>query len=93
MKRYKIGQYTRISKRAAKRLYLDGKTIYLCAVNMNPLSPWVTPFDLNKSRREQFVIDETGLANDFDNYINSFEYYNCTCNETGRYTAFYIMED
>ena len=29
----------------------------------------------------------------FDSYINSFEYYNCTCNETGRYTAFYIMEE
>ena len=28
---------------------------------------------------------------DFDALINEFEYYNCT-SETGRYTAFYLME-
>ena len=92
MKKYRIGKYTRISKKAALKKYVGGKTVYLCPVNINPENKWTPPFDLNRSRREKFVIDEIGLVNDFYNYVNSYEYYNCNCNQTGRYAAFYIME-
>lgn len=30
------------------------------------------------------------LNTTFETLLNTFEYYNCTTNETGRYTAFYI---
>ena len=93
MKNYRIGNYTRISKRKAMQLYKAGKTVYFVPVNINPLFPGFFPYSLNRSRAEQFAIDETGIENYFNDNLASFEYYNCTCNETGRYTAFYIMED
>jgi hypothetical protein len=33
-----IGEYNQISKAAARKLYNDGATVYLCAANMNYIS-------------------------------------------------------
>jgi hypothetical protein len=82
--------FKRITKRAAKKAYMNGLTIILCPVNLRPGAPWHNETTLHRKQREQFVIDEIGLENDFYNMIGSFEYYNCTNSETGYYTAFYI---
>lgn len=84
MKNYKIGNYMRISKRAAKKIWNNGENetvIYFCPVNLRPGWPW----------NPEIAFYKTG--ENFEKSVAAFEYYNCTCNETGRYTAFYIMED
>lgn len=88
MKKYTIGNYERISKRAARKMFLGGETVYLCAVNMRPDSMYQPAFGINRKDKEQFVVDEIGVDNYFKNTVNSFEYYNCD-SERGRYTAFY----
>lgn len=88
MKKYVIGNYERISKATARKMFLDGETVYLCAVNMSPVSMWQPAFGINRKDKEQFVVDEIGMDNYFKDTVNSFEYYNCD-NERGRYTAFY----
>ena len=40
--------------------------------------------------RSDFILDDIGAENDFSNLLNSFQYYNCTSAETGRYTAFFV---
>lgn len=82
MKNYRIGNYTRISKARAEKLFNAGKTIHFCPVNLRPGKPYFWGTDV--------AIIDNGPT--FQQLVNRFEYYNCTCNETGRYTAFYIME-
>lgn len=82
--------YKRIPKHTAKKAYKNGLTIILCPVNLRPGTPHGFDFKLNRKQREQFTIDEIGIENDFNNYIASYEYYNCTNIQTGKYTAFYI---
>lgn len=88
MKKYIIGNYERISKAAARKMFMDGETVYLCAVNMSPISMWQFAFGINRKDKERFVVDEIGMENYFMETVNSFEYYNCG-KECGRYAAFY----
>lgn len=91
MKNYEYNEngvlYRRISKKAAEKAYISGETVVLCAVNLLP-QRFGTP--INRKGREQLTADETGVKNDFNNYVNSFEFYNCVNTETGKYTAFYV---
>lgn len=68
----------RINKRIARKLFNEGKTLWITACNMRP---------------EQGLLMNAGTyeneLSDFDTFVNSFTYYNCN-NETGRYPAFYI---
>lgn len=82
--------FKRINKNTARRAYMNGLTVVICPCNLRPFTPWHNEHDINRRSREQFVIDEIGVKNDFNNLVNSFEYYNCINTETGRYTAFYI---
>jgi hypothetical protein len=82
--------YRQVTKKTAKKLYLQGFPVVLCPCNLRPFTPWHCEHTIKKADRAQFVADEIGAANDFDNVVNSFEYYNCQYNETGKYTAFYI---
>lgn len=94
MKKYSYTEkgftFERISKKAAMTAYVNGLSVVICPVNLRPGAPWHPDMTLNKRNREQFVIDEIGVKNDFNNFVASFEYYNCTCGETGKYSAFYI---
>lgn len=81
MKNYHIGNYVRISKRTARKLFDAGKIVFFCPVNLRPDSSW------NLSAR----VGGNEYRN-FDLCVNAFEYYNCYNNLTGRYTAFYIVE-
>ena len=82
MKHYTIDGYTRVSKARARKMYNDGETVYFCACNLRPGKPYFPEIAVNKEYDFQM----------FENRINAFEFYNCTCNETGRYAAFYIKE-
>ena len=75
--------WERINKKQAKAAYNNGLTVIFCPVNMRPFTPWHLEIDVNKN-----FWSCDGLS--FEQVLNEFEYYNCTCNETGRYTAFYI---
>ena len=82
--------YKRISKKAARAAYKNGITVSICPCNLRPTQ---CTHRINRQGREQFVFDEIGVMNDFNNLLNSFEYYNCVNSETGKYSAFYIEEE
>lgn len=78
---YKGGrEFKRITRTKAKALYNMGKAVLLVPCNLNPNNIFVGFYDLRKEDSET----------PFENAVNAFENYNCTNNETGRYTAFYI---
>lgn len=82
--------FERINKKDARTAYINGLSVVICPANLRPFTGFHPEMTINRRNREQFVIDEIGVKNDFENYINSFEFYNCRNSETGRYTAFYI---
>lgn len=82
--------WERITKKAARKAYISGCSIAFCPVNLRPGEPWHPETIMNRKSREEFTTDETGVKNDFNNYVNSFEFYNCINSETGKYTAFYM---
>ncbi len=82
--------FQRVNKNYARRAYKNGLTVVICPCNLKPFTPWHPEHDINRKSREQFIIDEIGIVNDFNNLVNSFEYYNCPNSETGKYAAYYI---
>ena len=82
--------FKRVDKKTARAAYINGLSIILCPVNLRPGEPYHPETVINRKNREQFTVDEIGVKNDFNNYVNSFEFYNCTNSETGKYAAFYI---
>ena len=77
------GQYTRIRKDVARRLFKEGRTIYLTPSNIaaSDSNMWVKPYPVN-NRSEK----------NFDSIVGEFEYYNCSY-ELGYYTNFWISEE
>lgn len=75
--------WERITKKQARAAYNNGLTVLFCPVNMRPFTPWHFEIDVNKNFEGY-----NGVS--FEKAVNAFEFYNCTDNETGRYTAFYI---
>lgn len=75
--------WERIDKKTARMAYNNGLTVLFCPVNMRPFTPWHLEIGINKNFEGY-----NGVS--FENVVNAFEWYNCTNNETGRYTAFYI---
>jgi len=76
-------QYVRIRKDVARRLFNEGKTIYLTPskVVASDSNMWIKPCAINNRNGENF-----------DVIVNRFEYYNC-CYELGYYSNFWINED
>lgn len=88
-------KYTRVRKDLARRLYNEGKTIYLTPSNIaaSDSNVWVKPFAINLeegSERYNLPVDHRDL--NFDSRINNYEYYNCNY-ELGYYTNFWINEE
>lgn len=77
------GQYTRVRKDVARRLYKEGRTIYLTPSNIaaSDSNIWVKPYPINN-----------GDEKNFDDVVGEFEYYNCN-HELGYYTNFWINEE
>lgn len=75
-----IGNTTvkQVNKVQAKKLYDNGKQIYLHACNMRLNNAWQSPMPLDNSQGEKF-----------STMVNEFEYYNC-CNERGKYSNFFV---
>ena len=83
MRDFDTGKYTRVRKDVARRLYKEGRTIYLTPSNIaaSDSNPWVKPCAINNRS-----------GKNFDNVVNEFEYYNCNY-ELGYYTNFWIREE
>ncbi len=77
--------YTRVRKDVARRLYQEGMTIYLTPSNIAARDSnfWIKPIAIKQG-------DDEG---DFDQQVNSFEYYNCNNHKLGYYTNFWIDEE
>ncbi len=77
---YTKGRFTfkRVSKTTARRCYNNGLPVIVCPVNLRPGSPWNCDTEFRPG------------GEPFDKRVDWFETYNTTCNETGRYSAFYI---
>ena len=78
-----VGKYTRIRKEVARRLFNNGRIIYLTPSNVaaSDSNMWIKPYPIsNRSGR------------DFDDIVNNYEFYNC-CYELGYYTNFWITEE
>lgn len=77
-------QYARIRKDVARRLFNEGRTIYLTPSNIaaSDSNLWIKPYPISNQRNSK----------SFDNIVNEFEYYNCN-RELGYYTNFWINEE
>ena len=74
-----------VSKPKARRLYNEGKTIYLQSCNMRFDNMWQSACPISKST-------EQWIDQDFDKIVNEFTYYNCD-NERGKYPNFFIKKE
>lgn len=74
----------------AKKAYKKGLNVVLCASKIRPFNIMHLGYtEINKRSRAEFTVDDIGLMNDFNNYINSFSFYNCN-GECGKKVFFYI---
>lgn len=80
MRNLDTGRYERIRKDVARRLYKEGRTIFLTPSNVqaSDCNMWIKPYPINI---------ESGK--NFDNVVSNFEYYNCN-QKLGYYTNFWI---
>ena len=83
MKDLTIGKYTRVRKDVARRLFNNGRIIYLTPskVVATDSGAWIKPYPINNRAGE-----------DFDDVVNRFEFYNC-CWELGYYASFWINRE
>lgn len=86
--------YTQVSKAKARKAYNVGQPVALVPSNLNPISPFVGFFVIADSdfdgdnltysvpKEERETFDERAL---------NFAWYNCTCNETGKYPNYFLI--
>jgi len=74
--------YERISKAKARKLFEQGKTIYIQSCNMTPVNPWQSAHEIDPAHYKEENYS-------FDSMVNNYEYYNTDC-ERGYYAAFYV---
>lgn len=75
--------YKRIRKDVARKLFQEGRTVYLTPSNVSAddTNLWIKPYPIN-NRDEK----------DFDVKVNQFEYYNCN-SELGYYACFWTNKE
>lgn len=91
-----INGFIRVNKKQAKRLYSEGKMIYIVPNKVYPdfKGIWIKPFELQyteEMKQRDTEYPDLSFEHDFNSRINSFEFHNCNY-ELGYYTAFYILE-
>lgn len=74
-----------ISKQRARRLYEQGKTIYLQSCNMRFNTMWQSACPISHETR---AWDNQS----FDSIVNEYTYYNCD-HERGKYPNFFVKEE
>lgn len=94
MEGIKVNGFRRVSKPTARKLYDDGKVVYICPCYLKPGGMWrpevaITKEDLSTVTEEASFYSTT--VRGFDNIVNEFMHYNCSSG-TGRYPSFYIRE-
>ncbi len=70
----------RVSKRTAEKLFLSGATLLVLSSNMRFGNMWQHPCPLQKDNTH---------ADNFAQWVNEFEYYNCD-SVRGYYAKFYV---
>ena len=88
MNQYEYNEIKRISKRAAEKLYNAGKPVYMLPCKMRFDNPWEKPYKAQKEELTKAYGGEKYAT--FEQIINTFHYYNCQYNETGKYIAYYM---
>jgi hypothetical protein len=86
-------RYTRISKREARKLW-GTQDLAFCPRNLRPGYPWAFHCHISAQGIQEKLASEYDFVRDsagFDYMVDEFEYYNCTCGETGHYAAFYTL--
>lgn len=78
--------WVKTNKAQARKRYNQGESVFLIPCNMRIDNAFVAPFEITTNGKD--IANIPGL--DFDNIVKTFEYYNCTCNETGRRSAYYF---
>lgn len=71
-----------VNKVLARRLYNEGKTIFLNACNMRINNMWTTPCPISKG-------NEAWSGDSFDGRVNEYQWYNCD-NERGKYANYFV---
>jgi hypothetical protein len=76
-------KYTRVRKNVARKLFNEGRIIYLTPSNImaTDSSSWIKPYPINNR-----------AGDNFDDIVNRYEFYNCNY-ELGYYTNFWISEE
>lgn len=92
MNQIKIGDWTRVSKQKARKLYDEGVTIRLCPVKCDPTNEYY-PMRFDICINDEWDVEPFEWEKQFDNRVNGYEFYNCQYNELGRYTAYYVREE
>ena len=73
--------FTRVTKTVARNFFDNGEVVGICPVNVNPESIWDGMCEFQKGCKcENWS---------FGDFVNSFTYYNCQTEETGRYPKFF----
>lgn len=79
-------KYDQITIKEARRRFLSGERILICAAKIKPFNPWGGTFFIKAADHPE---EEPGAV--FDHYVNSFTWYNCNY-EVGKYPVFYKEE-
>jgi hypothetical protein len=84
----------RISKAKARKLW--GKAdMSLCPAKLMPDGGWRPNMDVfakEIATMQSSEYEHERYSANFDHYVQNFEWYNCQHNETGTYTAFYLIK-
>jgi hypothetical protein len=94
MNAVKMQGFTRVNKVKARNLYNTGKTVYIQSCNFAPRGPWSNAMDMNlpaDAARYCTTPNDPSLA--FDTRVSNFEWYNCPDSQTGKYAAFYVLDE
>lgn len=74
--------YKRVDKRIARKAFDMGMVVHLATSRVSPINDMIGVYDIAKpSNPDRF--------DTFDNYVNSFKYYNCNC-ELGKSVHYFI---
>ena len=74
-----------IAKQRARRLYEQGKTIYLQSCNMRFNTMWQSAYPMSKESCQWG-------EHTFDSLVNEYIYYNCD-QERGKYPNFFVKKE
>lgn len=80
--------FKKIYATRARRLFIEGKTIYMCACNLRP-EMFAVPVNVAMIEVE----DGSSRAELFDRTLMACKFYNCINSETGLRVACYIKEE